>query len=201
MLIVLEGLDGSGKSTQICLLSQRMTDMGLPHLTTREPSDALIGTLARAAVHDSQVDMENETLALLFAADRYQHIMQEILPAQNRGEVVLCDRYYYSNLVYQGNNPEGLQRLMAYNQVAMSAHRPDITFFLDVEPEECLRRINARSNQVSKYENLPSLRQTRQQFLSIFESLSDNCVIIDCSNADKNEVFNKIWQHIYHLSF
>ena len=192
--IVLEGLDGSGKSTQIRLLSRRMSIYGLPHITTREPSVGVIGALARKAIHNTS--LKNEALALLFAADRYQHVKEVIAPALEQGKYVFCDRYYYSNLVYQGSRPKVQKRLLAYNQTVMANHRPDITFFLDVEPEECMRRIRARSHETTIYENLTRLREDRERFLDIFKKLNDNVVIINCINTDSKNVLNQIWQYL-----
>ena len=192
--IVLEGLDGSGKSTQISLLSQKLTALGLPHTTTREPSTGPIGALAREAVHSSP--LENETLALLFAADRYQHVTDVVNPALNQGKYVLCDRFYYSNLAYQADNPEALARVLTYNQAVMALRRPDITFFLDVDPEECMRRILERKGKTAIYENLTRLRQDRERFLNAFNRLDDNIVILDCKRDDENVVFGRLWQHL-----
>ena len=192
--IVLEGLDGSGKSTQISLLSQHMSSLGLAHITTREPSDGVIGMLVRRSL--SCNPLENEAQALLFAADRYQHVHDVITPALTKGQHVLCDRYYYSNLAYQASGPESISRIMAYNQVVMDSRRPDAVFFLDVSPEECMRRINARNQETVIYENLSRLRADRERFLYAFEIMGDNITIVDCRNADESAVFKQLWRHV-----
>jgi len=192
--IVLEGLDGSGKSTQLSLLSHKMTKQGLLHIATRQPSDGPAGTLVREALYTNA--MENETLALLFAADRYQHVKKTVAPALNQGKHVLCDRYYYSNLVYQAGDAEALTRLMAYNQVVMEENRPDIVLFLDVAPEECMRRLQSREDASSIYENLARLKEDRNRFANVFNKLGGNVIIVDANSTDKNIVSNQLWQHI-----
>jgi len=192
--IVLEGLDGSGKTSQLALLSQKMTELNLPHITTRQPSNGPAGTMVREALYTNA--MENETLALLFAADRYQHVKKTVAPALNQGIHVLCDRYYYSNLVYQAGDTKALTRLMAYNQVVMEENRPDIVLFLDVAPEECMRRLHGRSDASSIYENLTRLKEDRARFANVFSKLDDNVIIVDANSQDVSTVLNQIWQHI-----
>ena len=192
--IVLEGLDGSGKSTQIGLLSRHMSGLGLAHITTREPSDGVIGTLVRKSL--SHNPLQNETLALLFAADRYQHVHDVVNPALSQGKHVLCDRYYYSNLTYQANEPESVARIMSYNQVVMANHQPDAVFFLDVCPEECMRRISERSQETALYENLTRLQDDRERFLRAFGIMNDNVTILDCNTTSESQIFEQLWLHI-----
>jgi len=201
--IVFEGLDGSGKSTQIQLVSQQMKSLRIPHIKTREPTSSALGNLARNAVHSALVHEaaqgtapENEALALLFAADRYQHLKHDILPALEIGDSVLCDRYYFSNMVYQGENPQAVQSILDYTQEAIKIGKPDIVFFLDVEPEECLRRISTRRGQTGLYENITRLKNDRERFLNIFKLLDSNAIIIKCTNANEGQVFEMIWSHI-----
>ena len=195
--IVLEGLDGSGKSTQISLLSQHMSSLGLAHITTREPSDGVIGNLVRKSLSHSP--LENETLALLFAADRFQHVHDVVTPALNQGKHVLCDRYYYSNLAYQAQGQESVTRIMAYNQVVMASRRPDAVFFLDVNPEECMERIAARNQETAIYENITRLREDRIKFLHAFENMNDNVTILDCSSKSESQVFESLWRYFENI--
>ena len=195
--IVLEGLDGSGKSTQISLLSQHMSSLGLAHITTREPSDGAIGTLVRKSL--SHNPLENETLALLFAADRYQHVHDVVTPALCQGKHVLCDRFYYSNLAYQAQGPESIARIMAYNQVIMTRRRPDAVFFLDVNPEECMERIAARNQETTLYENITRLQKDRARFLCGFEKMNDNITILDCNSKSETQVFEELWRQIENI--
>ena len=190
---VLEGLDGSGKTSQVRRLVEWFTAKGLPCFATRQPSDDKIGSLARAATY-GEFPAENETLALLFAAEHYQHYCEKIAPALSRGEFVICDRYYFSNFVYQGVNEAALERIFSYNQAVMNARKPDAVIYLNVSPEECMRRITASREQTSIFETLDKLKTQRERFFAIFERLRDteNIFIIDTENGDENTVFEKM---------
>jgi dTMP kinase len=163
---VIEGLDGSGKTTQIARLSRWFAEKNLPCFTTRQPSDGRIGELARSAT------------------------------SLNRGEYVICDRYYYSNLVYQGVDSAMFERILAYNQAVMRSRKPDAVIFLDVPPEESMRRISARRSEASIFEALDKLKIFRERYLETFERLkkTENVIIIE--STDKNAVFEKIMNKI-----
>ena len=190
MFIVFEGLDGSGKTTQIQRLADRLAAAGQSCHITCQPSGHPVGQLIRRALR-GDFAVENETMALLFAADRCQHLAAEITPTLARGTYVLCDRYYYSSLAYQGKSAA------VYNKQAMTHHRPDLTLFLDVDPAECMRRITAARAGVDLYEREDKLTQSRTRFLAIFEQLkqTDRVVVID-ANADEDTVADRIWQCI-----
>jgi dTMP kinase len=196
--IVFEGLDGSGKTTQLNLLSKRLADLGRIHIRTREPSDNnLVGKLARSSVSGGAV-LENETLALLFAADRYQHAATEILPALKTGNDVLCDRYYYSNFAFQGDMTT-FARLSHYNEQAIHLAKPDLTLFIDVRPEECLRRIREeRPGAAGMYENLPNLTKARERYLEIFAALrwTDEIVTVKADGLSASETEEQVWDHV-----
>jgi len=195
LFIVLEGLDGSGKSTQISLLSERMVSLGWPHTVTREPSDGVIGSLVRMSLTDNS--LTNEARALLFAADRYQHVHDVITPALEMGKHVLCDRYYYSSMAYQADGVGALSRLVDYNQVVMTNHKPDMIFFLDVSPEKCMSRIGARNQETAIYENLARLQEDRERFFCAFDRVEEDVTVIDCENSKEAQVLEILWQHIY----
>jgi dTMP kinase len=189
---VLEGLDGSGKTTQASRLAGWLSENGKPCFATRQPSDDHIGTLAREATYGAFA-AENETLALLFAAEHYQHYCGKILPALTRGEFVVCDRYYYSNFVYQGVDDATLQRIFAYNQAVMTAKTPDAVIFVDVPPEECMRRITANREQISIFETSEKLKTQHKRYMELFERLrgQENIIIVD-GNANEDTVFSQI---------
>ena len=193
--IVFEGIDGCGKTTQINLLSQRLSRKNIANYTTREPSDKNpVGKLTREAVHN-KYKLENETLALLFAADRYEHIKQEVLPALNRGEYVLCDRYYYSNFAYQGGDSFMTKNISLYNRCIMENFKPDLTVFIDVKPEECLRRIKENRFEADGiYEDINILNAVRSRYLTTFEQLknTDNIYFIDGNGLSETETAEMI---------
>ena len=198
MFIVFEGLDGSGKTTHLQRLAAKLeAEQDCWPIVTCEPSNNPVGQLIRQALR-GEFGLENETMAMLFAADRYQHVAYEILPALDADAIVLCDRYYYSNFVYQGGEPEAFSRLELYNAYAMQHCKPDIVLFLDVEPAECMRRIAATRTSSERYDQkLEEMTAFRTRFLSVFEQLkeSDRLAVID-ANADEDTVAARIWQRI-----
>ncbi|MCL2605333.1 MAG: dTMP kinase [Defluviitaleaceae bacterium] len=194
--VVFEGLEGSGKSTQLRLLAEKLETLGVPHITTRQPSDNPIGKLMRTAT-DGFTKMENETMALLVAADRYQHVYDVVMPALEEGKAVLCDRYYYSSFACQGIDPGVYARVAAYNGLAMAYCKPDLTFFLDTDPKECMRRITANRDYGGLYDSLTQLTEMRERYMAIFEQLkeSDPVVVID-GGADEETIAAQIRNHL-----
>ena len=197
--IVLEGLDGSGKSTQAARLAGKLRDLNIPYFHAHQPSSNPVGQQARSATKGG-FPLENEAIALLFAADRYQHYHEKIAPELDKGSYVICDRYYYSNLAFQGIDSATMERVITYNQAVMEApaKRPDIAFFLDVPPEECIRRIVSTRSDISIYETLPQLKQMRERYFTAFKRLedTDNIVIIDAANNSHEAVAAQIWKYL-----
>ncbi|MCL2199747.1 MAG: dTMP kinase [Defluviitaleaceae bacterium] len=195
MFVVIEGLDGSGKSTQTRRLGEWFTKRGVTCLTTNQPSNGTIGTLARE-VTKGAFPVDNEALSLLFAAEHLQHYKQVIEPALNRGEYVICDRYYYSNLVYQGKTPELFERILSYNYAVMNppAKKPDAVIYLDAAPEECMRRITANRAEISIFEKTDKLKALRNRYNSTFEYLrkTEKIITIQTENLNQNQVYEKI---------
>jgi dTMP kinase len=197
MFIVIEGLDGSGKTTQVKRVGQWFYQNGKPCLVTKQPSDGPIGALARAATQGAH-NFDNETFALLFAAEHFQHYTDTIAPALSRGEYVICDRYYYSNLAYQGKDAATLERIFAYTQAVMNppAHKPDLLIFLDATPEESLRRITANRTEISIFETPERLAHQRERYYAAFERLPETPHIIDTTHLTEDAVFEKIMHKI-----
>ena len=140
--IVLEGIDGSGTTTQSQRLQKRLRQEGYRVQRTCEPTDRPVGKLIRRALmrqlshRRKAYALTNQTLALLFAADRLDHLRGEVLPALEDGKVVICDRYLLSSLAYQGIavNPSWVEEI---NRFAIA---PDLTLFLEVDPRIAARR-------------------------------------------------------------
>src|SRR5690606_1380005 len=141
--IVLEGIDGAGTTTQAERLAELLRGWGKSVVLTREPTSGPIGRLLRTTLGGGLTDAEGErvdldwaAMALLFAADRLDHVRREIEPALLRGEVVISDRYDLSSLVYQSATcPEGASATPWLTQLNARARRPDLTLVLDIPPE------------------------------------------------------------------
>jgi dTMP kinase len=147
LFLTLEGIDGSGKSTQMHLLAEALRGKGWEVVTTFEPGDTNIGKIVRRAVLELHEDVDPMAELLLFAADRAQHVRHLILPALKEGKIVISDRYADSTRVYQGVargfSPELVEQVI---QLATGGLKPDLTLFYDISVAEALRRMHSRVN-------------------------------------------------------
>lgn len=157
--IVFEGIDGSGKSTQIELLSMKLRDQGVDHVLEREPSDGSIGRFIRDYAEAGERYLSPETEALLFAADRFEH-SKRIDNVLEQGTTVVCDRYYHSSLAYQGAMGVTVEWL---RDLQKSALMPDLIILLDVDPERSLLRVSGRS--LTVFENRNYLKKVRNLYI------------------------------------
>jgi len=189
--IVFEGLDGSGKTTAIESLVPFLNDAYI----TREPSDGHVGQLIRKAL-TKQITLHPETFALLFAGDRYEHIQNEILPMLEKGRDVLCDRYYFSNLAYQGDVVDA-EKILNFNSLATDCIRPDYVFFVDTPPDECLRRIQQGRECTEHFEKLDNLTSLQKLYNEAFERLEEqeNLIRIDGMQTPQ-AIVDAIYQHL-----
>jgi dTMP kinase len=164
--IVLEGIDGSGKTTQAELLVRRMERIGLKVIKTSEPSEGPIGRSIRSL--SSPISPHEE--AHLFAEDRRYHVEQVIVPALNAGAHVVSDRYLHSSLAYQGARGASLERILEWNEKI--ALKPDTIFFMEIPIDMALLRIKAgRNDGFSIYETLENLKAVDQIYRSIKDPL------------------------------
>ena len=178
--IVFEGIDGSGKTTQINLLHKALLKKNIPVHITKEPTDEPMGKLLRSYLSGNQ-KADLRAIAALFAADRLDHITAEggIQDNLTKGKTVLCDRYYLSSYAYQSVDCE-LDWIMALNREAASIARPDLHIFLDVPADQSMSRVESRG-ETEIFEKLERQQQIRKNFFELFELLCDkeNVLIID----------------------
>lgn len=158
MFIAFEGLDGSGGTTQIAMFEAALISDGRAVCRTREPSDGPVGRLIRAQLAGGAVG--DAVFGMLFAADRRDHLDRVVFPARARGEVVVTDRYALSSLAYQ-SLALGLDRVWAYNMEFPAA---DAVVMLDLEPAECLRRVEARGAVRDRFETLDQLERISRAY-------------------------------------
>ncbi len=178
--IVFEGTDGSGKSTQMKQLGKYLKGRGIACSLTHEPTDSPFGGVLRACL-TGRIDADERAIAALFAADRLDHItnpVNGIVKQLEAGVTVLCDRYYFSSLAYNGGlvSAEWVAQL---NAQAMALLRADLTVFIDLTPEESMKRVSRRG-ETERYESLESLRRVRQAYFDAFEryGAGENIAII-----------------------
>lgn len=150
MFVTFEGLDGSGKSTQAELLAARLKADGLEVVSTREPGGTELGEKLRDLVlHGGRVSPWAE--ALIYAAARAQHVDEVIRPALERGAAVVCDRYLDSSVAYQGAGRElGVERVLDLNLAATGGLLPDLTFLLELAPDEVATRIPGEQDRLER---------------------------------------------------
>jgi dTMP kinase len=191
MFIVFEGVDGCGKTTQLEYLRQKLIENGKEVFVTYEPSDSIPGLICRGIIKN-KISAQNETEALLFAADRYEHITAEILPQLQNGKCVLCDRFYLSNFAYQSHKTD-MNTLLQYNMKSMKLIRPDITLFLDVSPLECKKRRNAGRTVTDRHDE--RTETVYRQYMAAIEFLKENVLILDGMGSCE-EVAERIWSAV-----
>jgi len=189
---VFEGGDGSGTTTQLALLAERLKIAGKPaFFSTFEPTDGNIGKLIRCALKN-ELTLKPQTLAMLFAADRNEHIYGKdgILEHTNRGFLAVSDRYVLSSLVYQGIEC-GDELPMALNSPFPA---PETLIFFDIEPEIALERMkNRASHEIYEYREFQA--KVREKYKSLLGMYSENGVRVETIDASKTteEVADRVW--------
>jgi dTMP kinase len=156
--ICIEGLDGCGKTTQTKLLVNRL-EREYAAVYTAEPSQGKIGQFIKEYCLHNETRGSAIVEALLFAADRYEHIQNEVRPALNRRKLVVSDRYIYSSLAYQGAASVDLDWIRMINKDAIL---PDLAIFIDVDPESVIGRLKPRR---SVMENLLTQKKVREFYM------------------------------------
>ena len=167
IFIVFEGIDGSGKSTQIKRTAEWLkTKTDRPIVVTKEPGGTKTGIEIRRLLLESKLD--TTTQLLLFAADRRQHIVEIIRPALDSGAIVLSDRFCTSTFAYQGwgDTSRNMARITFLNQMVCDGVKPDITFLLDILVATALDRLSSRSHKdIIEIRNTPYLEKVREGYL------------------------------------
>jgi len=175
--ICVEGLDGCGKTTQTKLLVGRLRKMGYDAVYTAEPSRGKIGRFIKKYCLHGEKRVSTVVEALLFAADRFEHVESEIIPALDEGKIIVSDRYVYSSLAYQGAAGLDLKWIEMINEHAI---RPDLAIFVDVEPEVVIQRLKPKK---SVMENLETQWKVREVYIKFVEERE--LVKIDGNRSEK----------------
>lgn len=164
ILIVFEGTDGTGKSTQLELLGQYLQSKGYPVVTTREPTNGQYGQIIRSLYANRSKYTQEEELEL-FLADRREHVQQFLLPALEQGKIILCDRYFLSTVAYQGArglNPENILQLNRF------APDPDLALLFQAPLDIGLKRITSgRGDELNDFEQGEELSKVAAIFAAI----------------------------------
>ena len=180
--IVVEGSEGVGKSTQIKTIKSFLEEHKIEYIVTREPGGTSFGESIRSIILDQNNDTDNLTDSLLFYASRYENYNKIILPALKNGKTVICDRFHYSTLVYQGVVGDDELVKKVHNIFdAIFSKSIDHIIYLYTDPEESLKRISRRST-TDKFESrgLEYLNKLNKAYESIFSNM-ENVIKLDTS--------------------
>ena len=193
--IALEGIDGSGKSTQIGRLVRRLTERGVSCRATREPTGRPVGVLIRQAL-TGQTPLDPRVIAALYAADRIDHLVNRedgLAALVEQGITVVTDRYYFSSYAYHGVDMD-MDWVIGANSVSAGILRPTLTVFLDVSVELAMERIRRGRDHEELFEKEDRLRRTRELYFEAFERLkgTETVAVVDGSGT-QDEVEERIW--------
>lgn len=196
--IVFEGIDGSGKSTQIRLLSERLKKEGFPCYTTMEPTDGPIGSLIHQ-IMIGRIKTDNKVIASLFAADRLDHLLNEtdgLVAKIEAGTIVISDRYYLSSYAYHSVDMP-MEQVIAMNAPSKDMLRPELHIFVDIDPDTAVARIAANRQHTELFEKKSRLAKTRECYMNVIKKLQDeeNIVIIDGTQSIE-EIAEEVWLNV-----
>ena len=196
--IALEGIDGSGKSTQIRRLAGRLTELGIKCCETREPTGSPIGALIRQMLA-GEISADYKVVASLFIADRVDHLLNAengILGIINSGTSVITDRYYFSSYAYNGIDIS-MDWVIQANTISSDILRPTLTVFLDIPVETAMERIYRERSHTELYETEERLTAVRARYFEAFDKLKDveKVVVVD-ADADVDTVDARLWSAV-----
>lgn len=195
-LVVFEGLDGSGTTTQVSMLAEYLKDKGFSVIKVEEPGGTPLGRKVRDLLLDDKgLRIEPLSELLLYEVSRAQLIREKIIPELNRGSIVISDRFAISSVAYQGyGRGIPIERVKKLNEIAVAGVEPDITFFLDIDLEEREKRTLERKPDRIEKEESEFYRRVKQGYLEEIKSAPE-AVIIDGSSSKEeisSEVISKI---------
>lgn len=200
--IVIEGVDGSGKTTQIERLQAKFKKNGWKFHDTAEPTDGPIGSLVRNILN-KRIVADERTIAALYLADRLDHIQNEtngMLKHLNEGTHVIASRYYFSSFAYQATDNVSLDWLVDAHQLVRELLKPDLNIFIDISPEESMRRLTAGRSFLDLFETEEKITAVRQGYWNAFDKIGkeENLAIIDGMQSEE-EIAAKIWTKVMEL--
>lgn len=187
ILIDIEGLDGSGSSTQVALFSEYLKIRGKRVLQTKEPTDNVIGGLIRGVLTGSLPKIPSDCLQFLFAADRSHHIDRLIAPALQQNIIVVIDRYLWSTVAFGGVDLDREWLL----EMQKNFLKPDFSFFIKLDPEKCVERITDNRFDVELFEKVNKLKVVWNNYLWLAEKFPEQIALID-GNQSKEKVLASI---------
>jgi len=196
--IAFEGIDGSGKSTQVKLLKEKLENAGLKVYVTCEPTDSPMGKMIRD-MFNHRIEADHRTIAALFVADRLHHLLNKtdgILKMLEEGYTVITDRYYFSSYAYQSPHIDQDWVIKA-NSLSAGLLRPDLNIYIDISPEISIERLNKGRSSIEIYETLENLQNVRDKYLEIIDLLkNEEKVLTIDGNHSADIIGNDIWNKV-----
>ena len=195
-LITFEGIDGSGKSTQIQLLEAEFEKLGISYKIFREPGGTKLSEKIRTILLDKEnIELYSNAESLLFAAARAQLTAEQIKPAITEGKFVICDRFTDSTIAYQGyGRGLNINNLELINTFATDGLIPDITFILDIDPQKVTERLKTVNPDRMEVAGIDFFKKIRQGYCQIWEQNQSRCIVIDGEKSQKD-----ISKEIHHI--
>lgn len=202
-LIALEGIDGSGKSTQAAYLCERLEREGVCCYRTMEPTDSPIGSLIRQILK-GEMKTDNRVIAGLFVADRLNHLLNAedgIAAKVEAGMTVVSDRYYFSSYAYNSVDMP-MDWVIKANEPSSEILRPAVNVLIDVDPDVALERIARNRGRQELFETKTRLELVRENYRKAFALLKDQerCVVID-GNRPEEEIAMNVWKAVQDCIF
>ncbi len=191
-LIVVEGIDGSGKTTQCRLLAEQIEQTGREVVLTREPTEGPWGKKIREHAVSGQKRLSLEEELDLFVRDRREHVEALIRPAMNRGAVVITDRYYFSTMAYQGARGADVEAIREANEAF--APKPDVLLYLRLDPDNAGNRIDTGRDARDVFEGAEYQRQVALQF----DALDDPSLVTIRADQSVEDVAREVWAAVSH---
>lgn len=199
LFITLEGPDGSGKSTIAQFIKAQLEELNYEVVHTREPGGVMIAEEIRNVILDKKnTAMDAKTEALLYAASRRQHLVEKVIPALEKGKIVLCERFVDSSLAYQGYGRNlGLEAVMQINEFAIEKHFPDLTLYLDIDVSSGLKRIASGRENLDRLdrESLVFHQRVYEGYLAVLALYKKRIKIVDAT-LPKERVAQICLEHI-----
>jgi dTMP kinase len=191
--IVLEGLDGSGQTTEANLLTIFLKSKGKSVIKTKEPTvDSEAGRKIREIL-DQKEKIDSADLQRLFAEDRNIHLKTMIIPHLEKGDFVISDRYFFSSFAFGSANGLDLEWLIKINEDFLF---PDLTFFLDARPEICFQRIIKRGKERTLFEKIEKMNIVYNNYLNLTKRFKDAGVVIVNGELNPAGVFKEIKEYV-----
>lgn len=194
--IAFEGIDGSGKTTQVRRFAQKLRERQIPVRTTAEPTTGPIGAMIRQSF-SGRTEFDDRVIAALFVADRLDHLTNKfdgVFKLVNDGQTVVTDRYYLSSYAYHASEVD-IDWIAAANSINTNIIRPDLTIFIDIEPAVALQRITENRLIADRFEVLPRLEAARENYFHAFDLVkgTENIVIVSGEQGE-DELADIIWK-------